>query len=186
MGPTARPDPHRVRSARWLGPGKIGLLESVARTGSLTGAAADCGMSYKRAWVLLKAANEIFGVPLVEMSKGGRGGGGGARVTAAGREVVAAYRLAERKATDATARAFAGSCPLLAPASPRPARVRAVAARRRRRRRFFATAFHAAVAGRLHAELVHNCVIDTVLQGPQALLRPIRHRPPTDVLTPGA
>jgi molybdate transport system regulatory protein len=94
-------------SARWLGPGKVGLLESVVRTGSLTGAAAECGMSYKRAWVLLKAANRIFGVPLVEMSKGGRGGGGGARVTVAGGKVVAAYRRAEREATDATAQAFA-------------------------------------------------------------------------------
>jgi len=94
-------------SAHWLGPGKIALLESVTRTGSLTGAAADCGMSYKRAWALLKAANELFGTPLVEMSKGGRGGGGGARVTAAGEKVVAAYRRAERAATKSTARAFA-------------------------------------------------------------------------------
>lgn len=121
--------------ARWLGPGKIGLLESVAHTGSLTAAAADCGMSYKRAWVLLKAANEIFAAPLIEMSRGGRGGGG-ARVTTAGEAVVAAYREAERAATAATAGAFAG---LKASATdpPRPAeskRRRSPSSRRRPRR----------------------------------------------------
>lgn len=121
----------------WLGPGKIGLLESVARTGSLTGAAADCGMSYKRAWVLLKAANEIFGVPLVEMSKGGRGGGGGARVTPAGREVVAAYRLAERKATDATARAFARISPTASGSAQPAAAPRPRAPKKRRKGGFF-------------------------------------------------
>jgi molybdate transport system regulatory protein len=123
-------------SAGWLGPGKIGLLESVARTGSLTGAAADCGMSYKRAWVLLKAANEIFAAPLVEMSKGGRGGGGGARVTAAGEAVVSAYRQAEREATAATAAAFAGlkASATDAPRPPEPRRRRGPSSRRRLRR----------------------------------------------------
>lgn len=113
-------------ATRWLGPGKIGLLESVARTGSLTAAAADCDMSYKRAWVLLKAANEIFAKPLVEMSKGGRGGGGGARVTAEGEAVVAAYRRAERAAAAAAAEAFAGfHAPASSPARPaRPKRRR--------------------------------------------------------------
>jgi molybdate transport system regulatory protein len=94
-------------SSRALGPGKVGLLEAVARTGSLTAAAAECGMSYKRAWVLLRSVNELFGAPLATMAKGGRGGGGGARVTAIGREVIAAYRLVERKADAAVSRAFA-------------------------------------------------------------------------------
>jgi molybdate transport system regulatory protein len=95
-------------AGRWLGPGKIELLEAVRRLGSLTGAAADCGMSYKRAWGLLQAANEIFAKPLVTMNRGGRGGGGGARVTAEGEAVVAAYRQAEREAAVATEKTFAG------------------------------------------------------------------------------
>src|SRR5262245_52029754 len=94
-------------SGRALGPGKVGLLEAVRRTGSLTAAAADCGMSYKRAWVLLRSVNELFGAPLAEMAKGGRGGGGGATVTALGREVIEAYRRAERNAGAAASRAFA-------------------------------------------------------------------------------
>jgi molybdate transport system regulatory protein len=94
-------------SGRALGPGKVGLLEAVRRTGSLTAAAADCGMSYKRAWVLLRSVNELFGAPLAEMAKGGRGGGGGATVTVLGRDVITAYRRAERSAGAAASRAFA-------------------------------------------------------------------------------
>ena len=95
-------------SGRALGPGKVGLLEAVLRTGSLTAAAADCGMSYKRAWLLLRSVNELFGAPLAEMAKGGRGGGGGATVTALGRQVIEAYRRAERNAGTVASRAFAG------------------------------------------------------------------------------
>lgn len=94
-------------SRRALGPGKVGLLEAVARTGSLTAAAAASGMSYKRAWMLLRSVNELFGAPLAQMAKGGRGGGGGAKITAIGRQVIAAYRLAERRADAGVSRAFA-------------------------------------------------------------------------------
>ena len=90
---------------RALGPGKVGLLAAIAQTGSLSAAAAELGMSYKRAWVLLQSVNELFDVPLAVMSKGGRGGGG-ATVTARGLEVIAAFRAAERKSTLAVARAF--------------------------------------------------------------------------------
>jgi len=101
---------------RALGPGKVDLLEAVARRGSLTAAARDCGMSYKRAWTLLQDANELFGTPLVAMNKGGSGGGGSASVTAKGNEVIAAFRAAERKATAAAAQAFAAL-------QPSPARI---------------------------------------------------------------
>jgi molybdate transport system regulatory protein len=121
--------------ARWLGPGKVDLLESIGRTGSLTAAAADCGMSYKRAWVLLKAVNEIFSAPLVELSKGGRGGGGGAHVTSAGEAVVAAYRQAEREATTMSGRAFAGlKIAATDPAQPADSKRRRRPNRRRRPR----------------------------------------------------
>lgn len=124
-------------AARWLGPGKIELLEAVRRFGSLTGAAADCGMSYKRAWALLQAANEIFAKPLVAMSRGGRGGGGGAQVTAEGESVVAAYRQAEREAAAATEEAFAGfqTAPGIAARRARTKRPGASPSRRRIRER---------------------------------------------------
>ena len=38
-----------------IGPGKAKLLESIRDTGSISAAARDMGMSYKRAWLLLTA-----------------------------------------------------------------------------------------------------------------------------------
>ena len=52
------------------------------------------GMSYRRAWVLAKTMNACFRQPLIEAAKGGLGGGG-ARLTAMGREVLALYRTME-------------------------------------------------------------------------------------------
>lgn len=80
-----------------LGPGKVRLLELVAGTGSISAAAREMGMSYRRAWLLIEDSNTLFGAPLVESSAGGAGGGG-ARLTALGQQVIAAYRRIEREA----------------------------------------------------------------------------------------
>jgi len=80
-----------------LGPGKIDLLEAIERAASLTAAAKDLGMSYRRAWLLLDTMNRSFREPVVETAAGGVRGGG-TRVTAVGREIIARYRRAERAA----------------------------------------------------------------------------------------
>jgi hypothetical protein len=41
------------QSGARIGPGKARLLESIRNTGSISAAAREMGMSYKRAWVLL-------------------------------------------------------------------------------------------------------------------------------------
>jgi len=43
-----------------IGPGKAALLESIRDTGSISAAARDMGMSYKRAWLLLDSMNQAF------------------------------------------------------------------------------------------------------------------------------
>ena len=48
-----------------LGPGKAALLEAVNQTGSISGAAREMGMSYRRAWKLIEAMNFDFKSPLV-------------------------------------------------------------------------------------------------------------------------
>ena len=58
------------------------------------------GMSYRRAWLLAKTMNACFQQPLIEAAKGGIGGGG-ARLTAIGREVLALYRAMEDHAAAA-------------------------------------------------------------------------------------
>lgn len=85
-----------------IGPGKADLLDAVARGGSISAAARDMGMSYRRAWLLVDTMNRSFRAPLVEASKGGAGGGG-ARITELGLEVLARYRAMELKAAASVA-----------------------------------------------------------------------------------
>jgi len=84
-----------------IGPGKIGLLEGIDRSGSLSAAARALGMSYRRAWLLLHATNEGFQDPVVELSVGGKDGGG-TRLTQFGKQLIADYRAFE-SAVDALA-----------------------------------------------------------------------------------
>ena len=83
-----------------IGPGKADLLDAVARTGSISAAARAMGMSYRRAWLLIDTMNRCFRAPLVETNAGGKGGGG-ARVTELGHDVLARYRAMEAKARTA-------------------------------------------------------------------------------------
>jgi molybdate transport system regulatory protein len=74
-----------------IGPGKIALLEHIGRDGSLSQAARELGMSYRRAWQLLDSLNHCFRERVAVTSKGGRRGGG-ATLTAFGRELIRTYR----------------------------------------------------------------------------------------------
>jgi molybdate transport system regulatory protein len=70
-----------------LGLGKAKLLESIRDSGSISAAARDMGMSYKRAWVLLDSINRAFTKPVVTAAPGWAGGGG-ARLTPFGAELL--------------------------------------------------------------------------------------------------
>ena len=83
-----------------IGPGRADLLGAIARTGSISAAAREMKMSYRRAWLLVEAMNTAFRQPLVETLTGGRSGGG-ARVTELGTEVLHRYRAMESKAARA-------------------------------------------------------------------------------------
>ena len=83
-----------------VGPGKADLLEAIGREGSIRAAAAALGMSYMRAWSLVRTMNDAFREPLVESH---RGGGGGASLTREGKAVLALYRRMQREALRAVA-----------------------------------------------------------------------------------
>jgi molybdate transport system regulatory protein len=74
-----------------IGPGKAALLESIRDSGSISAAARDMGMPYKRAWMLLDSMNRAFNQPVVEAVTGGAHGGG-ARLTPFGADVLGRYR----------------------------------------------------------------------------------------------
>jgi molybdate transport system regulatory protein len=83
-----------------VGPGKVDLLEAIARNGSITAAARELGMSYRRAWLLVDTMNRCFRRPVVEAETGGKRGGG-ARLTASGEDAVRLYRGIEQSASRA-------------------------------------------------------------------------------------
>lgn len=100
-----------------LGPGKIRLLEAIARHGSIARAGREFGMSYRRAWLLVDELNRMFADALVE-TRGGGQGGGGAVLTGAGERVVALYRTVERKTLETAAAELAELEAALAPVPP--------------------------------------------------------------------
>lgn len=59
-----------------IGPGKIDLLRAIDGFHSLTAAAKDVGIPYKRAWLLIDSLNKGIGKPVVTTSTGGNKGGG--------------------------------------------------------------------------------------------------------------
>lgn len=100
-----------------VGPGKIALMHAIAETGSISAAARRLGMSYRRAWLLVDTMNRCFRAPVVEAAPGGRGGGG-ARVTALGREVLCRYDAMEQTAVDSVRGQMAAFSALLSDPPP--------------------------------------------------------------------
>ena len=95
------------RSRPAIGPGKAELLDHISATGSISAAAREMGMSYRRAWKLVEALNEDFSGPLVETATGGKRGGG-ATVTDLGLDVLRRYRVMELRASTAIRRELGG------------------------------------------------------------------------------
>lgn len=75
--------PLQVRSKVWLevdgepllGDGRERLLRLIEECGSINAAAQRMGLSYRRAWGLLRAMEEKLDTPLLHREKGGSGGG---------------------------------------------------------------------------------------------------------------
>lgn len=80
----------------FLGKGRIRLLELIEETGSISRAAKDMKMSYKAAWDMVDAMNNLSPTPLVERVTGGKGGGG-TRLTPYGREIIDTFHILEEE-----------------------------------------------------------------------------------------
>ena len=74
---------------------RIAILRGISQSGSISQAARDVGVSYKAAWQAIDTLTNLAGVPLVERSVGGVGGGG-AQMTAAGHELLQAAEAMAR------------------------------------------------------------------------------------------
>jgi len=83
-----------------IGQGKADLLEAIGRSGSISAAARELDMSYRKAWILMDEMNQSFKSPVVVAAKGGPKGGG-AQVTELGREALTRFREIQAKASAA-------------------------------------------------------------------------------------
>ena len=97
-----------------IGPGKIRLLQAIARHRSISAAARAEGMSYRRAWLLVDQMNQTFGAPVAATHTGGSGRGG-AELTALGAEIVARYQDLMAQAESGTASGLNGLAALIRP-----------------------------------------------------------------------
>lgn len=77
-----------------IGPGKVAVLEEIARSGSISAAGRALRMSYRRTWELVEDLNTGLGTPVVETAAGGSGGGGTV-LTPAGKAIIERYRAIE-------------------------------------------------------------------------------------------
>ena len=81
---------------RFFGPGRVELLQRIDETGSIRKAAADMGMSYKKAWTMVTALNRQVRRPLVIVKVGGEKGGGSV-ITDEAKELISYHnQLRER------------------------------------------------------------------------------------------
>ena len=91
-----------IGSGARIGPDNAALLESVRDSGSISGAARNMGMQYKRAWMLLDTMNRAFKQPVVKSIIGGAYAG--AVLTPFGADVLERYRRIADAAEKAAAR----------------------------------------------------------------------------------
>jgi len=59
-----------------MGLGRDQLLREIDRLGSISKAAKEVGMSYKKAWSFIKTMEKRLGIKLIETKRGGKNGGG--------------------------------------------------------------------------------------------------------------
>ncbi|HEV2530136.1 TOBE domain-containing protein [Phenylobacterium sp.] len=86
---------------------RVELIQAIDELGSITAAARRLGLSYKGAWDIVQALNNLFEAPLIEAAPGGKAGGAAA-VTQKGRDVVAAFHRVQTEIDAALAKLEAG------------------------------------------------------------------------------
>jgi molybdate transport system regulatory protein len=103
----------RVRSKVWLevdgepflGDGRYHLLRAVERNGSISAAARDLGISYRKAWAQLATMEAHAPFPLLERRTGGKAGGA-TRLTAAALQLLDSFGTLREAVNQAADRHF--------------------------------------------------------------------------------
>jgi molybdate transport system regulatory protein len=78
-----------------LGKGGAEILRAIAKENSLSKAAETLGMSYRYLWNYIHKTQKVLQAPIVETFKGGKAGGGGAKLTETGKSLLDEYTRLE-------------------------------------------------------------------------------------------
>jgi molybdate transport system regulatory protein len=78
-------------------------LEQIEKEKSISKAAEKLGMSYRYVWSYLQRIRKALGEPVVETFRGGKSGGGGARLTRLGESLLEEYKHVEDRLSKALA-----------------------------------------------------------------------------------
>ena len=95
-------DKSKKKSEYILGGGGAKLLRLIEEERDLGKAAQKLNISYKKAWNILKQMKENTDVDPVISHRGGKGGGGGIKLSPAGKLMLDTYYLYEKIIKDAT------------------------------------------------------------------------------------
>ena len=105
-------NPMKIAYKVWLhqdgkafGDGPYELLRRVEKTKSLHRAAREMGMSYSKAWRLIRTLEVRLGFILLERKVGGHSGGG-SRVTPEGKELMKRYGLFQKEVKSSLQRIY--------------------------------------------------------------------------------
>lgn len=88
-----------------FGKGIVSIMMLVRQGSSLRAACAQMGLSYSKAWRLLKSAEADLGIPLLDTQKGGTKWAG-STLTPQGEELLDRYLTFEKEAREAVFAAF--------------------------------------------------------------------------------
>jgi len=83
-----------------LGKGGAEILQAIKEEESISKAAKKVGMSYRYVWNYLAKTERILQKPIVDTYKGGKTGGGGAKLTELGEKLLKEYMLVENYVGD--------------------------------------------------------------------------------------
>ena len=84
------------KNGTFLAEGRIALMKKIIDTGSITAAAKEMKMSYKKAWEIIDGMNKEAKKPLVVRVSGGKGGGG-TQVTEDGLKAIKLFENLNKK-----------------------------------------------------------------------------------------
>jgi molybdate transport system regulatory protein len=94
---------HKLSCKAWIeykgkpliGKGGAEILETIDKENSISRAAETLGMSYRYVWNYIQEIQSVMEEPIVETYKGGKMGGGGAKLTGLGKSLLVEYKQVE-------------------------------------------------------------------------------------------